>query len=1034
MVKGKIWVLVVFTVHFTALAASAKTGRTYFTDARVAIARQNVEKFDWAQKARDNILASANHWAGYSDERLRTLVPPPTIPRAIIVNGGECPVHGLEARKNGLYTWKIDFDHPWKVRCPAGGEEYPSNDFAKFLATGMKDRSLLTGDHPDDGWGWRKPGEEKKYWFVGYYCHWSVKSFLLPAIRDLGQAAVLTGDPKYAHKCALLLWQLAQYYPDYQYEKQSRYGTEFDPAYFGKLMYHTWECWTVDVCGPAYDAVFPFLKDDKELQALTGETADQIDADLRDRLLLVMALCITDGSHRIQGNYGMHQQGLIRLAAALDEMVKSPTSAEMIDWVLNNQNVGIYTDLGLQDALINVVLRDGVPFESPGYNYHWVATLTEIAQALQDVHVDYFKDSRFGKLLTWPFAMCVAGQFTPAVGDSGNMFAVGGMWDAGALSKAIRYVHDPRMAQVLRSTKNLPHDLFEEPIEEVLADFPESAAQPIGVESMHLPGYGLANLQSGSDENRTAASLFYGYHVGHAHFDKLNLSFFSHGNALLTDFGYPETADGFDPRRYGFFSNTLAHNTLVVDGSRQKLECRGKPYAYDASTFTRVVDASCEGAYPGKVSLYRRVNMLVEVTPTQSYLFDAFYVRGGKQHDYIVHGTQADFSCEPALGPVQQKGTLAGPEVPYGQFYDDPNLKDKPTGTVSYYPYQGSGYQFLFNAQRGPLKDAATALWRLTEPGPKVQQHPWEGIGLRAHLLGSDEELISCDGRPQRTHRVPETVKFLVRRRTGGNLQSRFVTVFEPFKGSPWIKRVSSVTITPDDGNAAAALVELVGGGRHYIFHSLDPGKTYTLDGKVRVSGQAACLALGDNEQVEKAMLLNGSLLSLDSFSLLGSGLRKSRIKSVDYRKGIIEVADPVVSPGLKPGQTIVVAPNSFADCVTLQKVIDPMHFSIGDEDLRVAGGRVARVEPEKKQIISSVISYFSRPGMSVLNSRMQPQGRLTDGPQWTLDRTGLPPLKSEDFPNDPDGSPARFTVVMAGPGDEVWIPDVVELGGKPTR
>ncbi|MBM4044100.1 MAG: hypothetical protein FJ279_03220, partial [Planctomycetes bacterium] len=835
-------------------------------------------------------------------------------------------------------------------------------------------------------------------------------------------------DAKYAHKCALLLWQLAQYYPDYQYEKQSRYGTEFQSSYYGKLMYHTWESWTVGVCGPAYDAVYPFLRDDRTLQALTGQTAEQIDADIREKLLLVMARCITDGSHRIQGNYGMHQSALVRLAAALDEREKHPTSAEMIDWVLSNQKVTIYTDMGLQDALMNLVLRDGVPFESPSYNHGWVRALTEIADSLLDVNVNLFKDARFQKLMTWPFDLCLAGSFSPAMGDSGRMLAQGTYWDPTVFRVALKHTRDPRMAQALRSAESLPPDLFAEPIEDLLAAWPDQSARPLGTQSAHLSGYGLANLQCGSDENRTASSLFYGYYVGHNHYDKLNMVFFSQGNALLIDFGYPETADSFDPRRFGFFANTSAHNTVVVDASKQELKSRGKLYAYDATTFAQVVDASCEAAYPGKVSLYRRLNMLVEVTPTRAYLFDAFYVRGGQQHDYMAYGTEAEFSCDPPLGPVQREGTLAGPDVPYGQFYDDPKLKDKQTGTVSYYPYQGSGYQFLFNVQRTPMKVNALCHWRLVEPARNRLKHPWKGIGLRAHLTGGEEELLVCDARPQITHNVADAVKCLIRRRKGDNLASRFVTVFEPYQDETWIKRVSSVPIQPDDGNAAAARVALSDGSVHYVFHCLQPGKPYMLDGRVEVAGHAACLALDQDGKPSRAMLLNGTRLALGDFSLAGKGLQKSRIVSVDYEKGIIELAVPVLSAGLQPGQTVIVAPGAFADCVTIQKVLDSTHFSIGSEDLRVAGGRVAQVLPDKSQIVCPVLTYFARPGMTVLNSRLQAQGRLKDGPRWTLDRAGLGPLKPEDFPKENDGSPARYTVVVAGPNDEVWIPDRVEF------
>jgi hypothetical protein len=48
------------------------------------------------------------------------------------------------------------------------------------------------------------------------------------------------------------------------------------------------------------------------------------------------------------------------------------------------------------------------------------------------------------------------------------------------------------------------------------------------------------------------------------------------------------------------------------------------------------------------------------------------------------------------------------------------------------------------------------------------------------------------------------------------------------------------------------------------------------------------------------------------------------------------------------------------------------------------------------------------------------------------LNRTGLPPLRPEDFPPDPDGAKPRFLIVIAGPGDELLIPSLAGTSGMP--
>jgi hypothetical protein len=186
--------------------------RGYYTDTRLNHMRENIASHAWAAEERDRIIAAADKWLQYDTDRLRTLVTPPHVPRAVIAHDDFAPVAGDELFAKGRYSWIIDFDHPWQVKHPTTGEMYPSNDFAAYLASGMTDRSLLgEGASVDDGWGATVEGFDKPFWFVGVYAHWSVVRLLLPAIENTSKAYLITGDERYAHACALLLWQLAEY-------------------------------------------------------------------------------------------------------------------------------------------------------------------------------------------------------------------------------------------------------------------------------------------------------------------------------------------------------------------------------------------------------------------------------------------------------------------------------------------------------------------------------------------------------------------------------------------------------------------------------------------------------------------------------------------------------------------------------------------------------------------------------------------------------------------------------------------------------
>lgn len=1016
--------------------ANASDRRTYYTDARMDVVRHNLEHYGWAREHRAEILKKAEHWARYGDAKLRTLVSPPQVPRGYQVHNDGCPVHGVRVHEQGLYRWIIDFDRPYKVTCPVGGETYPSNDFEAFLATGMQDTSLLNGPYADDGWGWHRPGDPvpANYWFVAYYAHWSMMRFLMEAIEVLGQAAVLADEEvnakRFAHKCALLLWQLAVYYPDYKYERQSRESKEHNPEYTGKLFNRIWETRPPHTCAIAYDAVRPFLNADTELQCLADRTGPEIHATIRDRLLREAARCILHAAGgRIRGNYGMHQKALLTLAQVLTASKGRPRSEEMVQYVLANPDPVMATDMGLRDALENLVYRDGMPHESLSYNRIWVHDLTELAALMVETGVNLFEHPRYRKLVTWAFDVCIAGKFTPSTGDSGDMFAHGGAWQPAVCQLALPYVHDARLAWVLKTQPDVRQDLFSTPVETQLSVLPEGEAPEIGIGSFHFPAYGMANLQCGDKTNRSAVSFFYGDHQAHLHFDQLNILFFSHDNVLLTDIGYPEQTDAFNHRLAGFFTNTVAHNTVVVDEVRQG-RGPGRLHGLVTEGFAQAVDASCEGTYEGRVDLYRRANVLVEAFPGRHYLFDVFYVNGGRQHDYLLHGNQADFACRPALGPVRKSGTLAGEDVPYEQFYDDPELKDKRLSSVPYRGYRGSGYQFLYNVQKGNLTGEATAEWRLSEPIAGQPERPWRGIGLRAHLIGRDEELFACDGPVQKYKYLPESVKFLVRRRTGANLSSVFATIFEPYRERTWIRRATRIELTPDGSRAAAVRVDLDDGSTHYLFHALDADRTYTLQDGIRIAGQLAILALNKAGRAVRAMLFNGRMLETDGLRLEGEGMRRGRIASVDYGRGTIELADAVIEDTLRAGQAIPVVSDGFSDSVTLSKVIDRRRFSIGDEDVNVAGGPVLDVRTDR--LLTSASNPHAHAGMTLLNSLREPQGRLAakvDG-GWRIDREGRRPMTMEDFPvADGDAGP-RYSVAMLGAGDWLEVPDLVQFQG----
>lgn len=952
MTQPTIWLGLLPLVAAAALAGGQ---REYYTAAKLATLQDNLARHEWARTQAAAICKRADAWVAFSDQQLRILVPPPTQPRAYTVHASGCPIHGEQAHLKGRYSWGMSPDKPYEIVCPAGGETYPN------------------ADYPDDGWGYTRPGEPKKFWFKAYWAHWSGKNYVLPAIRDCSQAYLITNDLKYARPAIVLLTQLADYYPDYNYETQSRYGTEFQPTYYGRLLYHTWETWTVTEAATAYDAVKPGIDDEALRQRI--ET----------RLLRTMAADTLAVPPRIQGNYGMHQVGLLRVAATLRNTPGEPSSQRMIDWVLHNVPDGLYTGLGFEDALYNLVQRDGTPFESPGYNLGWVVNLNDVAEALADARVDVFGQPRLRKLFTWPLKLAVAGEFTPALGDSNNMFSAVMGFSPGYGEPAVRHYADPAYARALVGHQS-GEDLFKPALSELVEAAAEQHPEPVGVTSSLLPAMGCATLQSGEDGARAGLSLFYGYYVGHSHIDRLQLDLFAHGQSLLPDFGYPETADAWDPRRFGFFGHTVSHNTVMVDAKRQQ-PTRGRLEYFAPGEGIQAVSASAAGTYPGVVSRYRRTLVWIDVAPGQSYLVDVFQVAGGQQHDYLLHGTQADLVTDLALSPPRE-GTLAGPDVPYGQFYDDPKLKDAKPGTVPYSGYAGSGYQWLFNVQQAPLAKAAAVAWKLTQPKALPASRRAEGVVLRAHLLGDDETIFVADGKPQLRQNWPETVKFLVRRRTGEGLVSNFVTVFEPYRDTPFL---TSVTRQDEQGRIRLAISNA---GRDDTV-MIDPQT-----GAIDVQAGPARLAIG----------------------LPGQGWQ-AKVTAVDYAAGRLQVDRDL--PEVMPGNLLTVQAGDSATVVDVANRLGAKEFSVGDDDLLAARVGVQAVNGEQVTVESS-LTYWKERGMTLVNEAGQAVGRLADwdgsGKVWQIEGGAL---SLEQFP-DLDGDGRRqVRLAVVGPGDTLSTPGV---------
>ena len=132
-------------VFILCVPASAKTASTIYTPERVANARRNIERYEWAKKMKERTVTEADRFAALSDDWLWNLPTPQSIPRGIHVNRQMgCPKCGHAIDKFGNYPWKADvFGNPWKVVCPNCAEVFPKNDFSRFYESGKDSNGVF---------------------------------------------------------------------------------------------------------------------------------------------------------------------------------------------------------------------------------------------------------------------------------------------------------------------------------------------------------------------------------------------------------------------------------------------------------------------------------------------------------------------------------------------------------------------------------------------------------------------------------------------------------------------------------------------------------------------------------------------------------------------------------------------------------------------------------------------------------------------------------------------------------------------------
>jgi len=853
----------------------------------------NAERFEWAKRQRDRAVVRAQRWLEKSDEELWEFVPSPDTPRDAQVNrtGIGCPKCGKEQFTKQPY-WLIDFENlPWKVKCNNCGEVFPKNDFEAYYKSGLDehniyqdgvgDRSLLFNtDHPDpndplhmyavdDGLGYKQ--DDKRWDFAAYYGY-RMWMDCIHGVTALARAYSLTDDAAYAHKAGVILARIADVYPDIDYNPQVHqkgFCISCGGSGKGRIQGCIWECFTADELALGYDIVYDAIKDDQELAdfrnrmaeehklALTGGPAD-VCKHIEQNLLVEFAISVQD--RRIHGNAGMHQRAMVATAIALDDSDLTP---QYLDWVFAPDGGEVPT------VLTDVICRDGLSYEAgigycslPGRSLYNAADMLYRYGKYQrhDMYRDFPK---FKKCFTMNQAARMLDQVNAKIGDSGKTqnWSGGGGLPLKMSMTGYRVYGELANAMAVGFScswdpARLAGDIYDaEPdaiLERVKAEWKKRDRR---LRSFNSGGYGLGVLQTAKADYGTAAYLYYGRSIFHGHEDRLSFGIMSKHVVMNPDLAYPQYT-GHWPKRIGWVSHTVSHNTVMVNDKGQKRGWGGKSELFEREGPVRLIIADGGDVYDN-VSTYKRALSLIDVSHDDSYVLDVFWARGGSNHRMINNGAAPDVTCTNLALERQATGTYAGPDVAFGEFYDGPENWD----------YDGSGFMYLYDVEKGKAALPFTIDWDLVDKRGNIAEG--KDPHLRMYCLSEVDEVAIASGDPPRNSPGnPDSLRYIMRSRFGDELQTQFVTVHEPYEAQPFIKNVMALPIASHQGQGfvAAVQVELADGHRDVMILAEQPGVITA--GDMTLDGRFGFVRLSPEGGVVFAKLVEGTSLAYGGFAL----------------------------------------------------------------------------------------------------------------------------------------------------------------------
>lgn len=944
----KLLIALLLSLSSTIVVYATRDYGGHYSKERIINLRNNCQKYDWARKELNAAVAKAKPWLAKSDEALWKMVPGQDLPRTIDVTYDKfssgpkflgCLVCGNKILKYGNYPYDPDFENkPWKLTCPSCGSVFPTNDFGKYYESAIDEHGLFNPtkgdtnllfntDHPDpkdplhkygvdDGFGYVAENG-RAYKFIGYYT-WKYWMYINNGLAALADAFLYTGDKRYAHKAAILLDRIADVYPSMDWKPYADRGWYHSDGGSGrgKIEGSIWETGVVQKLADSYDKILSGTLNDPALYAFLKHQSEKYKLPKPKGTRALLVENVDDGilktafdavlSMQIRGNQGMHQLTIATCAIALNT---NPLTTQWLDWLFAPDGGAI------PGLMVNHFDHDGTSDEgAPSYALIWARQITELAGLISNysgyTKHDIFRDfPQFKAAFTVAWRMAALGKAIPNIGDNGSTGLVSTtLADPQFMAKGYLFTGDSSIALAAyrangNSAKGLGFDIYSanpEAANHAIQQIGKMAGpRPVG--GYLMSGFGLALLETGSPSSGIALAGNYGRTKMHAHPDLLNFDLFAFGHWLAPDHGYPEFATNI-PSNTEWTGSTISHNTVFVNKRPQKEIWGGHSRLFTQLKNFGVFEMEGKGAYPG-IEEYVRTMFLVGGSDdngldSNAYVIDIFRVKGGHDHVYSFHGPPGEITSSNLKLQTQRRGTYAGEDIPKGM--KAANFPD--------------GYSFLYNVKKDEQPPANFILdWKAENGyrGITAEDH----IHLRMYAMTPSNDVALANGDPpQNKAGNPKTLNYVLMHRTGADLNSTFVSVFEPYRDKPFIRSIERI-----DGEKEGQVVikvAKVNGDMDYVLYNPSSQKVITLPDGITMDGAIGYLQL-KNDKPAKGILINGTQLKYGKMDIKSTGAFTGKVVDMDKNldgKGWILVDTKLPVDGSLIGSQIIIDTKSERD------------------------------------------------------------------------------------------------------------------------